>query len=493
MGKSLNNYLNGSFTPSIGQETLDIVNPSTLETLGQTPLGTIEDVDKAVEYAKAAFFSWSQVPAIDRVQPLFKLKMLLQDSVDEIATLIVKEHGKTFREAKGDILRGIQMVDVACGMPNLMMGESLQNIAPGIDCNTIRRSLGVFAGITPFNFPAMVPFWFWPFAVAAGNTYVLKPSERVPLTQMKIFELISKCGFPDGVINMVHGGKEVVNALLDHEDIAGISFVGSTPVAKHVYTRGSANGKRVQALGGAKNYMVMLPDAPVEQAVRAMVDSCYGCAGERCLAASVLVGVGEAYHKMKKQVLIEVAKVVVGDGLDPKTTLGPVISKEAKERIISDITTAIEQGAEILVDGREQTGEGYFVGPTVLDNIKTGTLMADKEIFGPVIGLMQVKTMDEAIDLINGSNYANTTSIFTTNGGAARDFINKVTPSMVGVNLGVPAPMAFFSFGGSKDSFFGDIKVHGASSVEFFTEKHTAMIRWYQEGSNEVVSPLWKD
>jgi len=378
-----------------------------------------------------------------------------------------------------------------------MMGEGQANIAAGIDCTTTRRPMGVFAAITPFNFPAMVPFWFWPFAVASGNTFVLKPSERVPMTQMKIFELISQCGFPKGVINMVHGGAEVVNALCDHPQIKGLSFVGSTPIAKHVYTRGGGNGKRVQALGGAKNFMVMLPDAEIDQSVKAMVDSSYGCAGERCLAGSVLIGVGEAYPKLKDQILKEVQNVVVGDGLDRKTTLGPVISAEAKARITKDITSAVAEGAELLVDGRNTTvagyEDGYFMGPTVLDKIKPGTLMATKEIFGPVIGLMHLETLEEAIEMINSSNYANTTSLFTNNGGAARKFIANVSPSMVGVNLGVPAPMAFFSFGGSKDSFFGDIKAHGNSSIEFFTEKHTAMIRWYESGIEQAVSPMWSE
>lgn len=495
MTDTLKNFIDGSFANSQATATYDIHNPATNELIGLTPLGTTADVDVAVASAKEAFATWKNTPAIDRVQPLFKLKTLLDENAKEIAKLIVLEHGKTMKEAMGDILRGIQMVEVACGMPSLMMGENLTNIASGIDASTTRRPMGVFAGITPFNFPAMVPFWFWPFAVASGNTYVLKPSERVPLTQMKIFELISQCGFPKGVINMIHGGAEVVNALCDHKDVAGLNFVGSTPIAKHVYTRGSTNGKRVQALGGAKNFMVLLPDAVMEQSIKAMVESCYGCAGERCLAGSILVGVGEAYDKLKELVLKEMNNVVVGNGLDEKTTLGPVISKAAKERITADITAAVSEGAELLIDGRECTvkghEEGYFMGPTVIENIKPGSLMATKEIFGPVIGLMKVDSLDAAIELLNSSEFANTTSLFTTNGGAARKFVNEVVPSMVGINIGVPAPMAFFSFGGSKDSFFGDIKVHGNSSVEFFTEKHTTMVRWYEKGIEASVSSIW--
>jgi malonate-semialdehyde dehydrogenase (acetylating) / methylmalonate-semialdehyde dehydrogenase len=494
MIKTIDNYINNAWTKSKATETYDVINPATEKVLALTPLGTIADVDQAVAAAKAAYPAWSVTPVVDRIQPFFKLKTLLDANVDKIATLIVEEHGKTFKEAKGDILRGIQMVEVTCGMPNLSMGESLQNIARDIDCTATRRPMGVFAGITPFNFPAMVPFWFWPFAVASGNTYVLKPSERVPLTQMFIFDLINQAGFPQGVINMVHGGVEAVNAICDHKDIEGVNFVGSTPIAKHVYTRSTATGKIVQALGGAKNFMVLLPDAAMEQSVAAMVDSCYGCAGERCLAGSVLIGVGEAYAKMKDLIVKNAENYKIGSGLDATTTLGPVISAGAKERILQDIETAISEGAELLVDGRDSGMEkGYFLKPTVLDKVKVGTMMSQKEIFGPVIGLMQVKTMDEAIEIINGSPFANTTSIFTTNGGAARQFSSKVIPSMVGVNLGVPAPMAFFSFGGSKDSFFGDIKVHGTSAVEFFTEKHTTMTRWYEEGTNTAVSPMWEE
>jgi malonate-semialdehyde dehydrogenase (acetylating)/methylmalonate-semialdehyde dehydrogenase len=494
MSKLINNYINGEWTSSIGTDSFEVINPATEEVIGLTPLGNSTDVDNAVTAAKVAFESWKNVPVIDRVQPLFKLKMLLGENADKIAELITKEHGKTFKESKGDILRGIQMVEVACGMPNLMMGETMSNIARDIDCSATKRPMGVFAGIMPFNFPAMVPFWFWPFAVASGNTYVLKPSERVPLTQMFIMDLVDQCGFPKGVINMVHGGVDVVNGFCDHKDVKGISFVGSTPIAKHVYTRGTGNGKRVQALGGAKNFMVILPDAAMEQSVAAMVDSCYGCAGERCLAGSVLIGVGEAYDKMKDLVVKNAMKVKTGDGMDSSVSLGPVISKQAVSRIHADIETALSEGAELLVDGREPGNDkGYFVGATVLDKVKPNTLMATKEIFGPVIGLMQVKSMDEAIELLNSSNYANTTSIFTSNGGAARQFISKVHPSMVGVNLGVPAPMAFFSFGGSKDSFFGDVKVHGSSACEFFTERHTSMVRWYAEGTNDAVSPLWTE
>lgn len=494
MASIIKNYINGSFVASHGKETVDIINPANLELLGKTPLGTSMDVDQAVEAADRAFPAWQDTPVINRIQYFFKLKDLLEKHQKEISTILVKENGKTFTESMGDTRRTIQMVETACGMPNLLMGECKDNVAKDIDSTSFRRPLGVFAMIAPFNFPAMVPFWFWPFAVAAGNTYVVKPSELVPLTQMRIFELIEEAGFPKGVMNMVHGGKDAANALLVHPKVKGISFVGSTPVARHVYTTGTAHGKRVQALGGAKNFLVILPDAPMEKSVQAMVESCLGCAGERCLAGATLIGVGDAYPKLKELTIKYAKKIVVGDGLDPKTTMGPVITAKAKERILNDIETGIREGAELVLDGRniKVPGlNGHFIGPTVFDKVKPGTTLTTKEIFGPVIGMMQTKNLDEAIHIINDMNYANTASLFTSNGAAARYFISKVHPSMVGINLGVPAPMSFFSFGGSKESFFGDIKAHGTSSVDFVTEKHISMIRWFSDSIEDIASPHW--
>jgi malonate-semialdehyde dehydrogenase (acetylating)/methylmalonate-semialdehyde dehydrogenase len=383
MDTVVKNYVDGSFVTSSATETVDVINPATLEVLGRTPLGNKSDVDTAVEAALKAYKQWSKTPVVDRLQPFFRLKTLMETYLEELATLIVKENGKTLIEAKGDVIRGIQMVEVVCGMANLMMGECLDNIAVDIDCTTIRRPLGVFAGITPFNFPAMVPLWFWPFAVATGNTFILKPSERVPLTQVRLFELTEEAGFPAGVLNLVHGAKKVVDTFLTHPDIKGISFVGSTPVAKYVYTTGAANGKRVQALGGAKNFLIILPDAPMEKSVKAMVESCCGCAGERCLAGAVIVTVGNCYEEVKGLVLKEAENVVVGNGLDPNTTMGPVISARAKERILSDIETAVSEGAELLLDGRNPHVpglEGYFLAPTVFGNVKPNTLLTTKEI-----------------------------------------------------------------------------------------------------------------
>tara|TARA_B100000925_G_scaffold277902_1_gene246289 strand:+ start:6358 stop:7845 length:1488 start_codon:yes stop_codon:yes gene_type:complete len=491
--RTIPNYINGEFIESKASEFTEVINPFNEEILAKTPHSTDSEISNAIKVANEAFSTWSKTPVIDRVQPLFKLKGLLEDNAKEICEILTREHGKTYKESWGDLLRGIQMVEVATGMPSLMQGEALQDVARGIDSYAYRKPLGVFAGINPFNFPAMVPMWFWPFAVASGNCFIVKPSERVSMTQEAIFKLIDQCGFPPGVIQMVNGSKDVVNHLLESEDIKGISFVGSTPVAKYIYEKGCAHKKRVQALGGAKNFLVMTPDAQIEKSVQAMVDSCLGCAGERCLAGAVLVGIGDGYDKMKDEVLRAVKNIKVGDGLNPETTMGPVISMEAKARILQDIEQAKSEGAECIYAGESQEtlDKGYFVAPHVFENVKPGSLLATKEIFGPVISLMKVDTLGEAIKLINSSDFANTCSIFTTNGMAAREFSQNVHPSMVGVNLGVPAPMAFFSFGGSKDSFYGDVKVHGKSSVEFFTEKLTVMQRWFNEDKNENLNPHW--
>ena len=502
MKLNVSNYINGRFTQSTGKNFIVVQNPTNGEELTKTPLSTQEELNEAINFAQVAFKLWSKTPVQERVQPLFKLKQKLEANLTEIAKVLTLENGKTLKEAQGDLLRGLQMVEVACGMTSFQMGEFLNDVAQGIDSQMIRRPLGVFAGICPFNFPAMIPFWFWPFAVASGNTFILKPSERVPLTQMKIFELISECGFPPGVINMVHGAKEIVNGLLEHPLIKGVSFVGSTPVAQHIYQHGAKHLKRVQSLGGAKNYMVILEDADFELSIKAMVDSCYGCAGERCLAGSILVGVGDAaYEKLKKHVLAEVKKVKIGNPLLPETTLGPVISKEAKNRIIEDINKAIEQGAHLLVDGRAvhqdnlpgELSSGHFLGPTVLSEISTSMEIAHKEIFGPVIGLLKVNNLDEAIEAINKINYANTASLFTNHAPSIRKFNMSVDPAMIGINLGVPAPMAFFSFGGSKNSFFGDVKAHGRDAIHFYTEKQTIMSRFFGQdlSANNAINPQW--
>jgi malonate-semialdehyde dehydrogenase (acetylating)/methylmalonate-semialdehyde dehydrogenase len=482
---AVRNYIHGEWRDSLGTETVEVRNPATGKLLGLTPLGTSADVNQAVQAAKNAFPGWRSTPVINRVQPLFKLKAILEEHVDELAQMIVLENGKTRAEALGDMRRAIQMVETACSMPSLIKGQVVEDIASGIDCHAIRRPMGVFAAITPFNFPAMVPFWFWPFAVAAGNTFILKPSERVPLTQVRIFELIEQAGFPKGVINLVQGGKDVVNALCSHPDIQGVSFVGSTPVAKHVYETSAQHGKRVQALGGAKNFMVVLPDASMDATVKTILESCTGCAGQRCLAGSVILGVGDAYPVLEANIVAAAKAVKTGDGLQADTTVGPLISEAAVKRVASLIQSAADQGASILIDGRKANvpSNGYFIGPTVIKDITADMTIAKEEVFGPVILLGKVDSLDEAIQWLNSSEYANTASLFTASGEAARKFSYEVDPSMIGINIGVPAPMAFFSFGGAKQSFFGDIKAHGHASVDFYTDTKVTVERWFKDSS----------
>lgn len=482
----VNNYIGGQWCASSGRETLDVTNPATGELLDKTTLGTAEDVDRAVKAAKTAFKSWRQMPAVDRVQHFFKLKAQMEENFEELARLVTKENGKTLIESRGSIRRAIQMVETACGIPSLMMGQISEDIAPGIDCYAVKRPMGVFAVICPFNFPAMVPFWFWPFGVACGNTVVIKPSERVPLTQLRIFELIEKAGFPKGVVNLVHGTKDVVNALCTHPDVVGISFVGSTPVARHVYQTGTSKGKRVQALGGAKNTMVVLPDADLPKSAKVALESITGCAGQRCLAGSIVLSVGNDTDEKMQDLMVRVAKeVMVGDGTSEKVTMGPVISRESKNRIKDLIQSAVDEGARLLLDGRVGVDEmkGYFLKPTVLAGIKKGMRIQREEVFGPVILLAKVNTFDEAIEWVNDSEYGNTTTLFTSSGAAARRFCYDVDPSMIGINIGVPAPMSFFNFGGTKNSFFGDIKAHGSTCADFYTDTKTTIQRWMKDSN----------
>lgn len=484
----IKNYINGEWCDSSTNDSVAVVNPATEQVLEQCPLGSAADVDQAVQAAQTAYESWRRTPATQRVQPLFQLKSLLEENFEDLAKTITEENGKTLVEARGSIRRGIQMVETACGIPSLMMGDVFEDIAEGIDSQAVRQPMGVYAGITPSNFPAMISFWFWPFAVACGNTFVLKPSERVPLTQMKLFALFEKVGFPKGVLNLVHGGKDVVNAICDHPQIKGVSFVGSTPVAKHVYTTATASGKRVQALGGAKNTMVVLPDARIDKSVATAFESITGCAGQRCLAGSVILSVGdETYANVSEKITRVASDLSVGDGLDANTQMGPVISQASKERISALVDEAVKQGATMLFDGRKNVRqkEGYFVYPIVLGNIDLSMRIAQEEVFGPVVLLAKTDSLDNAITFVNSSSFANTSTLFTSSGAAARKFSYEVSPSMVGINIGVPAPMSYFSFGGSKDSFFGDIKVHGSACVGFFTDTKVTIQRW------EKDSQIW--
>jgi malonate-semialdehyde dehydrogenase (acetylating)/methylmalonate-semialdehyde dehydrogenase len=480
MAETLANYIGGHWLEASTARTLPVTNPATGELLARVPLSAAADVDRAVTVAKHAFDSWRHVPPVQRARYLFRFKDLLDRHAEEIARTVTREHGKTLDEARGSVRRGIENVEHACGIPTMMMGDSLEDIADGIDCETVLQPLGVFAAVTPFNFPAMVPLWFWPYAVATGNTFIVKPSETVPLSQQLIFDLVREAGFPAGVVNLVHGDRGVVDHLLDHPDVAGISFVGSTPVARHVYQRAAAAGKRVQALGGAKNHVVVMPDAEMERTVATVVESAFGCAGQRCLAGSTVVAVGGAYEELRERVVAATREIVIGNGMDTGVTMGPVVSPRARDRILSLIELGLQQGGRLLVDGRRPRvikghPDGNWVGPTVFE----GDVLAGEEVFGPVMVLRRADTLRDAIAMVRGCEYANATAIFTSSGKAAREFRHGVGVSMIGVNAGVAAPMAFFPFGGAKASFFGDLKAHGKDSIRFFTDQKVIISRWF--------------
>ncbi|MCP4500515.1 MAG: CoA-acylating methylmalonate-semialdehyde dehydrogenase [Deltaproteobacteria bacterium] len=483
MVETLKNYINGEWVSSLGTESLDVDNPATGELTSKVPVGVKADVDAAVAAAKEAFPAWAAIPPVQRARYLFKFKTLLEEHKSELALLCTKDHGKTIAESESDVGRGIENVEHACGIPTLMMSDFLEDIAGGIDCHSARQPLGVFAAITPFNFPPMVPFWFLPYAIATGNTFVLKTSEQVPDTWMRIMELLEQTGLPKGVVNLIHGAREVVETIVNHDDIEGVSFVGSTKVAKTVYEACGKTGKRVQSLGGAKNHLVVMPDAVMKPSVQNLSDSAYGCAGQRCLAASVAVAVGDAYEPMKKMLIQAVKDIKMGDGSKDGVTLGPVISKAAKERILMMVEKGVSEGAELLVDRRNEVPAGleggHWVGPVLFDKVQPGCTIATEEIFGPVLSIIQVDTLDEAIALTNSSRYGNATSIYTSSGKAARQYRKEAAPAMLGVNIGVAAPMAFFPFGGSKDSFFGDVKAHGRDSVSFYTDRKVSIERWF--------------
>jgi malonate-semialdehyde dehydrogenase (acetylating)/methylmalonate-semialdehyde dehydrogenase len=461
--------------------THPVYNPATGEEIARLPYATVEDVDRAVRSAHAAFAAWRDTPVVDRVQPLYRFKALLDRHANEIAAILTMENGKTADDARMEVRRAIQMVEVACGMPSLMMGDSLNDVSRGIDSRTVREPLGVCVGITPFNFPAMVPMWMYPFAIACGNPFVLKPSEKVPLAPTRCAELLVEAGVPAGVFQVIHGGREVVDALLHHPLVKAASFVGSTPVAKYIYTTAAAQGKRVQALGGAKNHLVVMPDADMPRTVEAIIGSAFGAAGERCLAGSVLVPVGEAAGPLLDLLTKETQAIRIGDGSKDGIGMGPVVTADHRGKILGYIEKGIAEGAELRCDGRARAkeGGGYFVGPTIFDNVTPGMTIAREEIFGPVLSVIRVKSLEDAIRLVNSSEFGNTTSIFTQNGKSAREYQSRVEVGMVGVNIGVAAPMAFFPFAGWKNSFFGDLHAHGKDAVYFYTEQKVLMTRWF--------------
>ncbi len=485
----LPNYINGQWQDSTAKEFADVINPATGETLAQVPLDGEGDVTAAIESAAAAFPAWRRTPPEERIQFLFKLKQLLEDHIEELARLTTMENGKTLVESRAELRRAIENVEVACGIPTLMQGYNLEDVARGIDEMMIRQPLGVVAAIVPFNFPVMVPFWFIPYGIACGNTFIVKPSEKVPLTMHRLFELIEQLGLPPGVLSLVNGAKPVVDVLLDHPKIRAISFVGSTPVAKYIYTRGSASGKRVQCQGGAKNHVVILPDADMETTTQIVSDSAFGCAGQRCLAVSVAITVGEAKHTFRDSIAASADAITVGSGLEESSQMGPVITRESKTRIEELIGKGKSEGASVLLDGRgakvTNHERGNFLKPTVLENVPAGGELSKTEIFGPVLSLVHAETVDEALNILSQSLYGNAASIFTTSGAAARKFRYEVEAGNVGINIGVAAPMAYFPFSGWKDSFLGVMHSQGRDAVEFYTEKKVVIERWPKQWSRK--------
>ena len=480
-------YIGGEWRQGSDASPAEIVNPATSEALATVSLAGHDDVDAAVAAASAAYPAWRRTPPQERIQHLFRFKQLLQDHADDIARITTMENGKTLVESRAELQRGIENVEVACGIPTLMQGYNLEDVASGIDEIMIRQPLGVTAAITPFNFPAMIPLWFLPYAIACGNTFILKPSERVPLTALKLFELLEQTGLPKGVVNLVVGAKNAVDALLRHPNVRAISFVGSSPVAKYIYSEGAAHGKRVQCQGGAKNHVVVMPDADLEMTAKIVSDSAFGCAGQRCLAVSTAITVGDASRTFPAAITDLASSIRVGNGLDNNVSMGPVITAASRSRILDLINRGVSDGGRLLLDGRDapidNSKPGNFLKPTVISGIDPGSDLTTTEIFGPVLSLREAADLDEAIDIIAGNPYGNAASIFTSNGSAARKFRYEAPAGNIGVNIGVAAPMAYFPFSGWKDSFLGVLHGQGRDAIEFYTDKKVVVERWPKEWS----------
>jgi malonate-semialdehyde dehydrogenase (acetylating)/methylmalonate-semialdehyde dehydrogenase len=476
------NYLNGQWRRASATEYLPVINPATAATIARVPLSQGADVDQAVRAAQAAFAGWRQVPVTERVQYLFKLRNLLEDSLEELARTITEECGKTLAEARGELRRGIENVETACAIPSLIQGYNNEDIARGVDGSLYRQPLGVVAAITPFNFPGMIPLWFLPYAIACGNCFILKPSEKVPYTASKLFEILEQTGLSAGAVQLVHGARQTVDALLAHPGVQAISFVGSTPVAREIYSKAAAHGKRAQCQGGAKNITIVLPDADLEAATRVVAESAFGCAGQRCLATSLAIPVAEARQPFTEAICAAAAGRRVGYGLDAGVEMGPVISHQSKIRIEGLLGQEIGQVARTCVDGRGRKVSGYeqgfFLFPTVLDQVDPDSPLARTEVFGPVLGLLAAQTLDEAIDLVNRSAHGNMACLFTSSGAAARRFRKEAEAGNLGINVGVAAPMAFYPFSGWKESFFGDLHAQGRHAVEFYTQTKVVVERW---------------
>ncbi|MGZ6694275.1 MAG: CoA-acylating methylmalonate-semialdehyde dehydrogenase [Solirubrobacteraceae bacterium] len=483
----LDNYVAGEWTPArAASDALDVTNPATGEVLARVPLSGAADLDAAVAAARAALPEWRAVSVIGRARVLFALREGMVARAEELARSVTVEMGKTIADARAEVARAIEMVECACAVPTTMQGRVLEDVSRNIDAETIRQPVGVCAAIVPFNFPAMVPFWFLPFAIACGNAFVLKPSEQVPLTQQIAFEILDGLDLPPGVVNLVNGGRDVVEGILEHPGIDAVSFVGSAPVARLVYERAAKAGKRVQALGGAKNHMVVMPDAVIDKTVEGVMGSAFGAAGQRCMAGSVVVTVGDAHERLMGPLAAAAAALRVGDGLQDGVDVGPVVSCAARDRITGWIERAVADGATLAVDGRAPGGElpdgGSYVGPTILDDVRPDAPILAEEVFGPVLAIVRAESLDDALAIVNASRFGNGTSIFTESGAAVRRYRHEVQAGMIGVNIGVAAPVAFFPFSGWKDSFLGDLHAHGPDAVDFYTRKKTVTSRWLSDG-----------
>jgi malonate-semialdehyde dehydrogenase (acetylating)/methylmalonate-semialdehyde dehydrogenase len=475
--ETIDHRIAGAPAPGASTRTAPVYDPATGQAQRHVLLAEPADVDAAVQAAKAAFPTWADTSVVRRARVLFRFRELIVAHTDELARIISAEHGKTFDDARGEVVRGMEVVEYACGIAELTKGEFSDQVSTGVDLHSFRQPLGVCAGITPFNFPIMVPLWMHPIAIAAGNTFVLKPSERDPSVSNLIADLYREAGLPDGVFNVVHGDKVAVDALLDHPDVAAISFVGSTPIAKYIHERAGAAGKRVQALGGAKNHAVVMPDADLDFATNHLIAAGYGSAGQRCMAISVAVAVGDVADELVEKLRAKALEIKVGPGLDPDSEMGPLVTGAARDRVVDYVGRG---EGDLIVDGRELEieGDGFWVGPTLIDNVSTDTSVYTDEIFGPVLAVVRVGSLDEAIELINAGAYANGTAIFTSSGQAAREFQRRIQVGMIGINVPIPVPMSFYSFGGWKDSLFGDHHVHGPEGVRFYTQAKAVTTRW---------------
>ncbi|MGY4878594.1 CoA-acylating methylmalonate-semialdehyde dehydrogenase [Vreelandella aquamarina] len=497
--KMLSHYLNGQLTTDQSQRHAAVFNPATGEQSAQVALATADETREAIRIADEAFVAWSKTSPLKRSRILFKFKALVEEHIDELARLISSEHGKVFSDAKGEVTRGLEVVEFACGIPHLQKGEHSMNVGTGVDSYSMMQPLGVCAGISPFNFPAMVPMWMFPIALACGNTFVMKPSEKDPSTPLRLAELLKEAGLPDGVFNVINGDKEAVDVLLTDARVQAVSFVGSTPIAEYIYATASAHGKRVQALGGAKNHMVIMPDADLDQVVSALMGAAYGSAGERCMAISVAVPVGEETAKrLREKLVAELETLTVGPGLvdGPDNDMGPLITREHRDKVAGYIQTGVDEGAELVVDGRqtsiESAGNGYFIGGTLFDHVTPDMRIHSEEIFGPVLAIARVESFDEAVSMVNAHEYGNGTAIFTRDGDAARQYCEQIQVGMVGVNVPIPVPMAFHSFGGWKRSLFGPLHMHGPDGVRFYTRMKTITQRWpsgIREETNHFTMP----